>query len=212
VALAKALLFIAVVQALRIALLQLVFVFTPHTSLSETVANCAIMFVFAMLILLYAWKRGLSLHMFNLRTRSGKIFFGIGTGVVGFLLLSTPFFTQNFSVTAIITLLYSAAITPFFEELLFRGLVWNRLVPHFRSELGVYFSVTVLFGIWHLGYFDGVMFNMAANGLSGNVPRIMAMKVVVGLIYGLVVGFVRYKTKSVYLGMLMHGLMNIFGR
>jgi membrane protease YdiL (CAAX protease family) len=210
--LVKAVLLIAVVQGLRIALLQLVFTFVSHTSLSDTVANCVIMLVFAILIIIYARRRKFSLQIFNLRTRASKVLFGVGTGIVAFLIVSTPFFTEDFSVTALVTLLYSAVATPLFEELLFRGLIWNRLTPHFHSEFRVYLATTVLFGIWHIGYLDGVMFNMLANGLQGNIPWIMFMKVVVGIVYGIIVGFVRYKTKSVYLGMLMHGLMNLFGK
>jgi membrane protease YdiL (CAAX protease family) len=40
----------------------------------------------------------------------------------------------------------------------------------------------------------------------------MLMKAFVGLVYGIIVGFVRYRTKNTYAAMLVHSVMNTFGR
>ncbi|MDT2602151.1 CPBP family glutamic-type intramembrane protease [Enterococcus hulanensis] len=48
------------------------------------------------------------------------------TGIVGLLLVTTP---ANYSggIEAILLLIYSSIVTPIFEELIFRGYVWNQL-------------------------------------------------------------------------------------
>jgi len=40
----------------------------------------------------------------------------------------------------------------------------------------------------------------------------MLMKVVIGLCFGIIIGLARYKTKNCYATILMHSIMNVFGR
>lgn len=40
----------------------------------------------------------------------------------------------------------------------------------------------------------------------------MVWKVITGLCYGMILGAVRLKTKNSYSTMLVHGVLNIFGR
>lgn len=120
--------------------------------------------------------------------------------------MSTP---SNFTggIQAIILLGYSSLVTPIFEELLFRGYVWNRLTVIFKSESSVYLWSSFLFGVWHLGYFDSLAFRVETD-----LVQALFWKVITGLFYGLVLGLLRWKTKNCYSTMLLHGAMNIFGR
>lgn len=99
-------------------------------------------------------------------------------------------------------------ITPIFEELIFRGYVWNKLEEKLSKRFAVYVITTLLFAAWHIGYIDTIAFRVA----SDRVLFIMLMKVVTGLCFGIVLGAVRYKTKNCYSSILLHSVMNIFGR
>ncbi|GGH30939.1 CPBP family glutamic-type intramembrane protease [Paenibacillus segetis] len=47
---------------------------------------------------------------------------------------------------------------------------------------------------------------------NSKIPFAILMKVVTGLIFGIVLGVVRYKTKNCYSTTILHSVMNIFGR
>jgi len=53
---------------------------------------------------------------------------------------------------------------------------------------------------------------MSLQETGGDLLYIMLMKTAVGFFFGIVIGFVRYRTKNTYAAMLMHGVMNVFGR
>jgi len=104
-------------------------------------------------------------------------------------------------------LLYGSIVTPIFEELIFRGYIWNKLNDIFEKEWITYIVSAVLFALWHLGYVDSIAFRME-TGLA----NVMLWKAITGLCYGVVLGALRLKTKNCYSTMLLHGVMNIFGR
>ena len=68
-------------------------------------------------------------------------------------------------------------------------------------------TVTFLFSIWHLGYIDVLVLHPL--GL-GNLSMIMISKMSVGLVLGLVVGYLRLKTGKTYASIIFHGLWNVF--
>ena len=103
-------------------------------------------------------------------------------------------------------LLYSGIVTPVFEELLFRGAIWNRLQGSDKSEWTSYLCVTILFGLWHIGYAIGIYMWQ-----GGTLLRCILMKVLWGTLYGLFLGIFRVKTRNCYLGILVHGVLNVFG-
>ena len=81
-----------------------------------------------------------------------------------------------------------------------------------RNESTIYIINTLLFTIWHLGYIDSIWLKITLLAASTGVPFAMFMKVITGLCFGIVIGFVRYKLKNCYSTMLVHSFMNIFGR
>lgn len=123
------------------------------------------------------------------------------------MLVSNLFFLNE--INELLTLAYAVVITPVFEELIFRGYVWNKLNEVFDKEQTTYIMSSVLFALWHIGYIGSVAFRIAG---SGNLAFIMFMKVVTGLAFGIIIGALRYKTKNCYSAMLLHGVMNIFGK
>ncbi|WP_368488841.1 CPBP family glutamic-type intramembrane protease [Clostridium sp. BJN0013] len=49
-------------------------------------------------------------------------------------------------------------------------------------------------------------------GSNSGLPFVMFMKVITGLCFGIIIGFIRYKLKNCYATILIHSFMNIFGR
>lgn len=86
--------------------------------------------------------------------------------------------------------------------------MWNKLEEKFDKKLTVYIITTLLFALWHIGYIDSIAFRVDINSL----PFIMLMKVITGLFFGIVLGAVRYKTQNCYSTIILHGVMNMFGR
>lgn len=76
----------------------------------------------------------------------------------------------------------------------------------YPERVKIYLLVTALFGLWHIGYAVGIYL-----WTGGNMLYCIAMKVLWGTLYGLLLGLIRLKTKNCYLGILAHGALNVFG-
>ncbi len=192
-------------QVIRIISKSVIFLFTPKTELSYVIASSILMLLLTGAILLFCKMKDIPLSVFPTKR---KIFYIIFTVVALALLISTPIITRDNSLYAISMLMYSTIITPIFEELIFRGFVWNKLREAFHKERSIYIISTFLFAFWHIGYVDTLLFRVP----NGNVFHLIFMKVIVGLGFGIILGMVRYKAKNCYSTMLLHGVMNIFGR
>jgi membrane protease YdiL (CAAX protease family) len=182
---------------------RLIFLAAPRISFTDSIAAMFAMSILTVLLIVYAKKRKIALSVFP---RGFNKFYIIGTCIAVALLITAP---SNYAdgFPAIVLLFYGSVVTPIFEELIFRGYVWNRLNTLIKKEWVTYVITTVLFGVWHLGYIGSVSFRIE-TGLA----NIMMWKVIVGLCYGIVLGAVRLETKNSYSTMLLHGVMNIFGR
>lgn len=115
------------------------------------------------------------------------------------LLLSPANFTQWLPAVGIT--LYGSVVTPLYEELIFRGYLWNRLSAIERSPRRLILYTALLFAVWHVGY----MVNALAEG---NWVAVVS-KVLVGFCYGLLLGWVCTKAGNCYASCLLHGLMNL---
>jgi membrane protease YdiL (CAAX protease family) len=111
---------------------------------------------------------------------------------------STPYSGNQWLVTEVITV-------PFIEETLWRGLVFTALLtalrkiyPENAASVWAIVLSSIAFGLLH-----------SANGLVGLSLQFVALQTINALIWGLVYGFVRAKTESVYPSMLMHAAMNL---
>jgi membrane protease YdiL (CAAX protease family) len=161
------------------------------------------MIVLSALFILFAKGQKIELSIFP---HNFNKWYVITTSVVIVLLIETP---SNYldGVKAIVLLIYGSIVTPVFEELIFRGYVWNKLENAFHNKWIVYIFSVVLFGLWHIGYIDSIAFRTESGLLNA-----MIWKVIVGLCYGAILGGLRLKTKNCYSTILLHGVMNIFGR
>jgi len=194
---------LAIIQLLLLVFKHFTFQFLERTNFSDSIATMFGMIILTGIFIVFAKKQKVSMsvfpHIFNK-------YYIIGTWIAVILLIVTP---SNYfdGFQAIILLLYGSVITPIFEELIFRGYVWNKLNAVIKKEWGTYLITTVLFGLWHLGSYENIAFRVETGH-----AKIMLMKVIVGLVYGVVLGALRLKTKNSYSTILLHGVMNIFGR
>lgn len=121
--------------------------------------------------------------------------------VGGFLFLSgsgTPYSGNQWLFTEIV-------IVPLVEELFWRGLVFSLLFILFQKSLGRSLSLTLT--VW----FSGIAFGLlhAGNALAGVPSQFVAVQTLNAVIWGIVYGYARAKTDSVYPSLLAHAAMNL---
>jgi uncharacterized protein len=164
-------------QLLRLGIKQLCFLFVPPTDFSDRLISMSALALLTGLFLVLFRIRKIDLSIFLTNFSRSYL---VGSLVFCLLFLTAPSnFTEGFR--AIILLVYSSIITPIFEELIFRGYVWEQLSVIFNRESAVYLVSSVLFGIWHLGYFDSI-----ALRVDSNLVEALFWKVTTGLCYGLI--------------------------
>lgn len=194
-----------IIQGIRIISTQIIFLFVKRTLFTDTVTSAIFMTIFILISIIIAKKKGVPLSVFPTRH---KIFYAAATVVSMALIVSSVLIADGKHLFFISSLVSSALVVPVFEELIFRGYVWNKLEERFNGKFTVYMITTLLFAVWHIGYADSIIIRVAPD----KVLFIMFMKVVTGLCFGIVLGAVRYKTKNCYSTILMHSVMNLFGR
>ena len=178
------------IHVIRISIELSVFYFVERTRFTDSLVSALLMVVFTLIGIIIAKKNDISLSVFP---QKHKLAYGIVTIIVLSLIILTTLITENKPFFAISLLVSSTIITPVFEELIFRGYVWNKLEEKLDKKFLVYIITTFLFAVWHIGYIDTILFRVDIN----NVPFIMLMKVITGIFFGIILGAVRYKHKIV---------------
>lgn len=98
-------------------------------------------------------------------------------------------------------LLYGSIVTPLFEELLFRGHIFDVQQRIRHHTLHIVIANALLFSVWHLGYIVQPLLCGEWMALS---------KLAVALIYGLVLAYIRCRTKSTLCSIMAHAALNSF--
>lgn len=75
----------------------------------------------------------------------------------------------------------NALVTVIFEEVIFRGFVYENTC---KNEKYKYIVSSILFGIWHLGYIDTVLYRTSIFNPNADILKIMFWKVITGMILG----------------------------
>ncbi|NLW69726.1 MAG: CPBP family intramembrane metalloprotease [Eubacteriaceae bacterium] len=160
--------------------------------------NMVVMAALAGATALYARLRNIPLKFFPVKFTKSYIIYTI---IFSALLICAPI---NYigGIRAIMLQIYGSIITPLFEEILFRGYIWERSQKAFSSGKAVYSVNIALFTLWHLGY-------MTTQSASGNTMAVLT-KLAAGAGYGAVLGFIRLKKGCCYPAFLTHGLLNLF--
>ena len=111
--------------------------------------------------------------------------------------------------------LYGVIIVPLVEEALFRGLGWGRIsnaLPQQWNGFVTWILISVLFGLWHLGYADVIFWHTDQPMSLSLLPNVMVWKVLVGGFIGGAAGLARWKFGKLPGAVFVHALFNIFGR
>jgi len=201
------------IQVIRIVIKQILFQFIEKSALNNDLISLLEMLLIIVFILIICNNQKINLSILpHIKNKSEKSGYFIATIVVLFLIILPSILNDGFSFNDIIILILSTVVTPVFEELIFRGYVWNELKNYYTNQFIIYIINTLLFAIWHLGYIDSIWLKMSLMGYASEVPFAMFMKIITGLCFGIVIGFVRCKLKNCYATILVHSFMNIFGR
>ena len=130
----------------------------------------------------------------------------IGVFIVFLMVISSFFFMDNLSSSMNLRF---GLVSPVFEEILFRGYLWHRLKKSKVGDISVIFITSVLFGLFHLfGYYE----YSYETGFTTEAPvmlNVVIQKVLLNIAFGLLLGFVRYKSKKLYSSFLIHSFNNI---
>lgn len=106
----------------------------------------------------------------------------------------------------------SVFIIPIFEELLFRGWGWGKLDQSLVPGWLRWLTISIIFGIWHFGYADIYLLKVAPIWPEMNWSAFLLMKFLTTLAIGLVVGLPRWRSGRVHGSLILHALVNLFGR
>ena len=159
-----------------------------------------------LLILFKPSLKDLSLNLDDVRKRTKIIYFAGLIALPVFIIL--PVFLGAELDIIVLSLIFGLVL-PSFEELLFRGYLWNNMQNSIKgkhSGLITWITITILFGLWHIGYIDVFLIHPKEFA----VMPLLVGKIEVGLILGAIVGFIRLKTNKVYGSFLFHGFWNVF--
>ena len=135
--------------------------------------------------------------------------------VIGILTLGLVISTYFLQPDLFVTNLNAAIVIPIFEELLFRGWGWGRLekAAPFRAPGFVnWLVISLLFGLWHFGYVDIYLLKVFPANPNMDWGTFFVMKLLTTLIIGLIVGLPRWRLGRVYGSLILHSLINLFGR
>lgn len=185
---------------IRYLIRQIIFLYAGHTEFLDRMGSLSADLVLIGILIVVAGKSRIGLSVVP-KTLSWhyvvmEVIFAIG--VWG----NSP---EN--LQSALVLIYAGVITPVFEELLFRGYIWNRIQQVCNNRWFVYVIVTVLFGLWHLAYMDSIAYR-----ISDGLYSIMIWKVITGMCFGVLLGAVRVKSDNCFATMLVHGTWNLFTR
>ena len=109
----------------------------------------------------------------------------------------------------------AAIVIPIFEEILFRGGGWNQLMSARNSKQSGFLHwlvISLLYGLWHFGYLDIYLLKVAPANPDMDWGMFFLMKFLTTFVIGLLVGLPRWRSGRVYGSIILHALINIFGR
>ena len=198
----KIILIIVYLQIIRIAVRRVLLLFIPITELSLNILNMVIFIIYTYLLVKYCKKNKIDLRVFKVNNKNAYLLL-ISIFIILFII---NLLLNKFSMNNIFKILYGTITLPIFEELLFRGYIWSRLLKMFKNEMYVYIITTLLFSIYSVFYIDSaILLKVFSFGL-------IIFKLVIGLLFGLITGFVRYKTKNTFSSMIVSSIMNMVSK
>lgn len=135
--------------------------------------------------------------------------------ILGLLTLGLVISTYSLQPALFVGNLNSALVIPIFEEFLFRGWGWRQLersASFKASGFSTWLVISFLFGLWHFGYMDIYLLKVAPANPDMDWGVFFIMKFLTTLVIGLIVGLPRWRSGRVYGSLILHSLINVFGR
>jgi len=121
--------------------------------------------------------------------------------VAAFLVLTggnTPYSGNEWLITEVVTV-------PVIEELFWRGLVFSIVAALLRRSLGKPSALNL--AAWLSGIAFGSLH--AGNALAGVPLQFVAIQTLSAIVWGVLYGYLRARTESVFPAMLSHAAMNL---
>ena len=130
----------------------------------------------------------------------------IGVSIILLMVISSFFFMDNLSSSMNLRF---GLVSPVFEEILFRGYLWHRLKKSKIGDISIIFITSLLFGLFHLfGYYE-YSYETGFTTESPVMLNVVIQKVLLNVAFGLLLGYIRYKSKKLYPSFLIHAFNNI---
>ena len=198
---------LVLLQLGRIIFKYVIFIFIDRSLLSDVIVNMLYMGIIIGVFIAIIKKKKININIFP---EKFNIKYKVFTIIVSLFFIITPIVTTNYQLYNILSLIYNAIITVIFEEFIFRGYIFKE-ISLMKNDLIAYIVSTLLFGIWHFGYIDTIIWRTSLFYTNTDIVNIMFWKVITGIVIGIVLGFFRYKNKNVYSSILIHTFINTFG-
>ncbi|MET0779835.1 MAG: CPBP family intramembrane glutamic endopeptidase [Candidatus Saccharimonadales bacterium] len=97
-----------------------------------------------------------------------------------------------------ITIFHNSSLAvSYWEELLFRGLLWGLALTIWHNALAALLISSLLFGLFHL-----------RNAWWSSRKQLLAQCVYTGLLFAPIIGGIRWWSGDIYLGIALHALHN----
>ena len=199
----KIIIFLLGIQLFRtIVFISMTTIFGDDVFTVECIKLCTIFFI-GLILLIVVYKKNISLTLFFISNNPMMIMvYSIISVIVIFMIMTTPAYTGGYGMKVFIPFLYSVIIIPIFQELIFRGYFWNKLIGDGIESFKVIIITSVIFSFWY------VLCNLDINGIINLAT--LSRKLIIGLIYGIILGGARFKSRNTFTCILCHSIMNMW--
>ena len=164
---------LVLLQLGRIIFKYVVFIFIDRSLLSDVIVNMLYMGIIIGVFIAIIKKKKININIFP---EKFNIKYKVFTIIVSLFFIITPIVTTNYQLYNILSLIYNAIITVIFEEFIFRGYIFKE-ISLMKNDLITYIVSTLLFGIWHFGYIDTIIWRTSLFYTNSDIVNIMFWKV-----------------------------------
>lgn len=164
---------LVLLQLGRIIFKYVIFIFIDRSLLSDVIVNMLYMGIIIGVFIAIIKKKKININIFP---EKFNIKYKVFTIIVSLFFIITPIVTTNYQLYNILSLIYNAIITVIFEEFIFRGYIFKE-ISLMKNDLIAYIVSTLLFGIWHFGYIDTIIWRTSLFYTNSDIVNIMFWKV-----------------------------------
>ncbi|MCG3591049.1 CPBP family intramembrane metalloprotease [Clostridioides difficile] len=120
--------------------------------------------------------------------------------------------TKGYVLFNVTMMTLSVLIVPIFEELFFREYIWNYLSNFIKSKGKIICITSILSGIYNIGYIDVIRNYVILYNNSSYTFEVIISKIMIGTVFGIVLGLVKYRFRDIGFCILLRSLFAIFIR